>query len=35
MGGWDIEVDRKTVGIKTKAVLLGLAAPNPPQKYIT
>ncbi len=30
MGGWGIEVHRKIVGIKTKAVWLGLAAPNPP-----
>jgi hypothetical protein len=30
VGGWDIEVHRKTVEINTKAVWLGLAAPNPP-----
>jgi hypothetical protein len=30
VGRWDIEVHRKTVGIKTKAVWLGLAARNPP-----
>jgi hypothetical protein len=35
VGGWDIEVDRKTAGIKTKAVWLGLAAPNPPLEHIT
>jgi hypothetical protein len=30
VGGWDIKVDSKTAGIKTKAVWLGLAAPNSP-----